>query len=377
MRDLILHAFERNRFRELFAVLIIGLGILPQILLRSGLGRILKPYFFQIAGSFAAPWFATATLSMGRVALLPGLVLVAWLTLSFVFARWMFARSLVEDDSFQLSAASPAARLSPLRNFATWPSRVFRDPLAALLQKELQSLLRMPRFRVLFGMSCLLGIVVFIPFTMDNQDSGANFLRSNLIPVVNLYGLLLLSDTLLLNSFGLDRGAAQMFFLAPVPLDAVLLAKNLSAILFVILQTFIIVAVAAIVRVPITLFAIATGILASAVVTLFLLSVGNFTSFAMARPVDPKQTFKKQASTKMQLWLLVCSLGLFLLVGFALLARYALHSDWALLAVLSFEFLIGLVVYRIGLASAVERGLRDREAIVSMLSKNASPVNLD
>ena len=377
VRDLILHSFERNRFRELFAVLIIGLGVLPQLLFRTGLGQSLKPYFFRLARSLAAPWYTTASLALGRIALLPLLLLLLWLILSFLFARWMFAKSLVEDDSFQLSAARSSDKPSLLRKFSSWPSRIFPDPLAALLQKELQSLIRMPRFRVLFGMACLLGIVVFIPATIGNQDSGSTFIRSNLIPVVNLYGLLLLSDTLLLNAFGLDRAAAQIFFVTPISLQAVVLAKNLTAVVFVLLQSLIIVAVAAVARATITPFSVGSGILASAVVTLFLLTVGNYTSLAMARPIDPKQTFKKQAGARMQFWLLACSFGLFLLVGFAFLARYATHSNLVFMGVLCLELLIGLVVYRIGLASAVRRGIRDRETIITMLSKNASPVNLD
>ncbi len=30
IRELLLHSFERNRFRELFAILLISIGVLPQ-----------------------------------------------------------------------------------------------------------------------------------------------------------------------------------------------------------------------------------------------------------------------------------------------------------------------------------------------------------
>lgn len=78
----------------------------------------------------------------------------------------------------------------------------------------------------------------------------------------------------------------------------------------------------------------------------------------------------------MQLWLLLCSLGMFLLVGFAFLARYALGTNWALLGVLLFEFVIGLIVYRFATESAVQRGLRDRERVIEALSKGPSPIGL-
>ncbi len=376
-RDLILHSFERNRFRELFAILVIGVGVVPQLLVRTGLGRALKPYFFAAAGSHAAPWYEAASLAMARSGVLDLLLLLGWIAISFAFARWMFARSLVADDSFR-SASLDKARPEKLETFSlsAWPARLFSDPLAALIQKELQSLVRMPRFRVLFGMSCLLGIVVFIPASLNGRDATSEFMRNNLIPVVNVYGLLLLSDTLLLNAFGLDRAGAQIYFVSPVSLTTVLRAKNFTAIVFVFLQSVVILLVATLARAPLTVAGVVSGLLASAVVTVYLLATGNLTSVSFPRAIDPRQTFKKQAGAKMQIWLLICSLGLFVLVGFAFLARYALQRDSALLAVLGLELLVGLIAYRFSLESAVERGVRDREAIVQSLSKNSSPVSL-
>ena len=385
IRDLVLHSFERNRFRELFAVVVISVAILPQLILRTGLGAALKPYYFVAAGSHFAPWSEAASLALGRFQWLDAVLLVCWTAAALVFARRMFARSMVADDNFQ-SAGVPLVKqpIERRARISEWPARVFKDPLAALLQKELQSLLRMPRFRVMFGMSCILGLVVFGSSALNSGDSNyrnsadpvAHFMRNNLIPVVNMYGLLLLSDSLLLNAFGLDRGAVQTYFVTPVSLATVLKAKNLTAIVFVVLQSAVILLVATFSHAPITPMSVISGLLASAVVTVFLLAVGNLTSLTMPRPIDPKQTFKKQAGAKMQIWLLGCSLALFILVGFGFLARYALQSDWVLLGVLTFEFVCGLVVYRLGLESAVARGLRNREKIVGLLSKNASPVSL-
>ncbi len=86
-------------------------------------------------------------------------------------------------------------------------------------------------------MSCILGLVVFVPAALNGNDPAAHFMHNNLLPVVNVYGLLLLSDTLLLNAFGLDRGASQAYFVMPLSLDTVLKAKNLTAIAFVALQS--------------------------------------------------------------------------------------------------------------------------------------------
>jgi hypothetical protein len=63
-----------------------------------------------------------------------------------------------------------------------------------------------------------------------------------------------------------------------------------------------------------------------------------------------------------------------LLVGFAYLARWALDSDWALIGVLVLEFVIGYVVYRVALDTAVERGMSGRERMIDILSKTNSPI---
>lgn len=76
----------------------------------------------------------------------------------------------------------------------------------------------------------------------------------------------------------------------------------------------------------------------------------------------------------MQLWFLLCSVGMMVLMGFAFLAQWALESYWALLGVLALEFVIGLIVYRVALDSAADRGGRERERILDALSKGASPV---
>lgn len=376
VRDLILHSFERNRFREIFAILLISIAVIPQLVLRSGLAPQAKRYIFNLSGYLLTPWHELGTLSAGRFSASCIALFCCWLVVSYLFARLTFRKSLQEEDTFRIASPDAAKEVRSKGELTAWPSRIFRDPLAALLQKEFESLLRMPRFRVLFGMACVFSVVVFVPVTLGRSDPGAYWMRQNFLPIVNLYGLLLLSDALLLNAFGLDRAAVQTYFVTPVPLQMVVKAKNLTAVLFVAVQTCIVLIVVVAIRAPVTGYSIAAGLASSAVVTLYLLSIGNFTSFTGPRPVDPRQTFRKQGGARMQLWILLCSIGMFLLIGFAFLARYAFHADWILFAVLGGEFLVGLIVYRFGIESAVEKGVRDREKIVEALSKNASPISL-
>jgi hypothetical protein len=156
-------------------------------------------------------------------------------------------------------------------------------------------------------------------------------------------------------------------------IDTVIKAKNCAALIFIGIQTLAIPLVARLFM-HITLFAAVAGICSSAVATVFLLSAGNLMSTTLPRPMDPSSTFRRQAGAKVQMWLLACSLGMAVLVGFAYLARWAADRDWAFMAVLGVEFVIGLIVYRIALESSVARALQGREAILAALSKNAAPI---
>ncbi|HEX3683567.1 MAG TPA: hypothetical protein VHU83_13600 [Bryobacteraceae bacterium] len=382
IRELFLHAFERNRFRELFAILLIGVGVLPQILLHTALGRALKPYLWAIARGEAAPWYEAATLSLGAFSPERLLLLLFWILAAYRLAQRQFAKSLIEEDTFGPArpvradaAGGHPGRWNPLESLLRLSGRLFNDPTAALVEKELRSLVRMPRFRVLFGLACFFSGLMLVAVIFG--DAGRNaFLRANFLPIMNLYGLLILGQALLLNIFGFDRAAAQLYFVTPIPFKSVLKAKNLAAITFISLQGLAALLVAALLGVAVTLHGIVDAVAATAVVAVFLLSVGNLISTAIPQPYDPRQTVRRQPGIKMQLWFLLCSLGMFLILSFAYLAQWALDSHPALLGVLALEFAIGLIFYRVALDSAVERGLRDRERIIDTLSKGASPLGL-
>ena len=372
VRDFVVHAFERNRFREIITIFFVSIGVVPQILLRTGLGLKLKPYFLSFANGLATPWHAAAALSLGQLSLLNFALLAAWTLLVFWFARRQFARSLVQDDVFRGPINSGAPKNTASLPLLDSISNLFQDPTAALIQKEFRSLLRMPRFRVMLGMACVFSILVFLPVLLG--EGGKNgFLRHNYFSIVNLYALLIMADALLLNIFGVDRAAAQIYFISPVSLATVIKAKNLAAWAFILLQNLLVAALTPFFT-RVTFFAVAAGFLASAVAGIHLMWAGNILSVLMPRPIDPSSTLKKQAGAKIQLWILLCTIGMAVLVGFAYLARWAFDSDWALLGVLLFEFTIGYVVYRVALDTAVERGVDQRERIIDALSKTSSPV---
>ncbi len=378
VRELILHSFQRNRFRELFAVLLLSVGVLPQLLFRTGSGRRrAAAYLLPVARNHFAPWGNVAALSLGRFRARDVLLIAAWTALTYLLARWQFEKSLRHEDTIRSGAPSAPSNRRFRGGTVDLPGRLFRDPFAALLQKEFQSLLRMPRFRVVFGMGCVFSVLIFLPIALNTLTGGRDsFISDNFLVMATLYGLLMMSDTLLLNVFGMDRRATQIYFVAPVSIETVLKAKNMTAVAFIIVQSAVVLVIASVARVSFTALNVVDAVAAAIVVGLFFLCVGNLTSIAMARPIDPTQTFRRQAGGKMQLWFLICSLGMFLLIGFAFLARWAVGNNWALLGVLAVEMLIGIVVYRIALQSAAERAGSDKEQILEALSKGSSPVGL-
>ncbi|MBV9265223.1 MAG: hypothetical protein JO061_03550 [Acidobacteriaceae bacterium] len=376
IRETLLHSFERKRYRELFAVLLVAAGLIPQMFLRTDLGQRTKPFWTAVANGRGMPWREFALLASGRFSVSSTVCVAGWLIGVYFVASLQFAKALREEESPRVSTGESrevrGGRLTAA--MLGFPGRIFRDPTAALVEKEIRTLVRMPRFRVVFGMACVFSLAVFFPLGFGHHAAG--WIRNNFLQVVNLYGLLILGDSLLWNVFGFDRSAAQAYFVTAVELRAVMGAKNLTAALFIGVQSAVVFGLAIAFRFPVHLVDLVTAVLATAVVGLFFAAIGNLSSVTVPRAIDPSQTLRKQAGAQLQLWLLGSSVAMFALVGFAFLARWAIDSEWAPVAVFAVELVIGIIFYRISMDSAIERAMRDRERILGALSKSAAPVSV-
>ena len=96
-----------------------------------------------------------------------------------------------------------------------------------------------------------------------------SFLGSNYLTVVSVYSLLLLSEVCFWNSFGFDRSAAQIYFVAPVPFWVVLVGKNVSAVFFIAFEIAAITLVCALAGMPVTLARMAEAYSVAALVACF------------------------------------------------------------------------------------------------------------
>jgi ABC-2 type transport system permease protein len=372
IREWMMRTFKRKKFRELFVIVFAMIAILPSVLVNTSLGARLTPVFFGIAKIQGTPWHELAVLATGRFSLLAVFVWPAWLTLAYLFARGQFAASIAGEARNASAIYDPGPRSwrhAGLEFLFALPSRLFRDPLAALLEKELRVLARAPRFRVIFAMACVFSLVIFYPVAFGK--AGTSILASNYLPAVNSYGVLILGEVLLWNVFGFDRKATQIYFVAPVRFYVVLRAKNLVAVCTVFLMTVLISVLDGFIRRSTTLASLTSSLGLTAVITLFFLGVGNLTSVMNPRPIDPNQAFRNQNSAKASLWLLICFIFMTVPIGLAFVAKWAVGRDWAFFAVLLVDLLIGAIFYYVATESAVEKGEQERERVLDALSKGS------
>jgi ABC-2 type transport system permease protein len=371
IRDALLRAMARKRFREVIVFALVMLTALPQLILgRTGAGGRLAA-FFSHDNWLGLPWSAAANLAQGQT-VAPALgILLLWTLAAALFGYGQFRRTLAFDQEAAASRGTGSLRRnSVLEKIFRLPSVFFGDPLGALVEKEIRTMVRSPRFRLVFLMGFSFGLVILVPVSLGkNPWFGRDYLSG-----VSIYSLMLLSEACFWNSFGFDRSAAQFYFLAPIPFTRVLVGKNLSSAVFIALEITAIAVVCALLRLPVHAIGVVEAYAVAGVVTIFLLAAGNLLSIHQARGVNPGAQMRTSAAGQLQAMLLVIYPVALIPIGLAYLARYAFDSEWAFFGVLAFDAACGFIVYRIALQSATEAAGRMKEQMIANLSMNASPV---
>ena len=371
VRDLLTRLLARKRVREITAFLLVLTAALPQLLVFAGVHKRVKQLFAGEPGGFW-PWTATARLAQGEFSLASAGVLLAWTLAAYFFGRWQFERGLRFDFADTAGRTAPSARkASRLEWFYRLPNAILPDPLAGLIEKELRFLTRTPRFRLVFLMGFSFGVAVCMPVAFE---ASVQMLSDNYLTFVSVYALLLLSDALFWNCFGFDRSAAQVYFLAPLKMKTVLLGKNLTAGLFVLLEILAIALVCALLRLPITGPRVLEAASVTLVVTMFLLAIGNLSSVYNPRSVKPSRSFRASASGRMQAMLVLTFPLALSPVLLAYLARYAFDSEWAFFGVLLFGAIVGAITYGYSMDSAVRAAETRKEQMITALSRGDGPI---
>jgi ABC-2 type transport system permease protein len=374
VRDLLIRLLGRKRVREIVVFLFVLAAALPQFLILTGSHSWIKK-FFSGEPSELWPWTAAARLAHGDRSWISLAALAAWTLAAYLFGRWQFERNLRFDRGEAAAKGGSSARAaSRLEPWYRLPSTILRDPLGALVEKEFRFLSRAPRFRLVFLMGFSFGLLIWAPMAFGRGVSQRSIVSENYLTFVSVYALLLLSDALFWNAFGFDRGAVQMYFVAPVKLSTVLLGKNLAAVTFVLIEITAIALVCALLRLPLTALKILEAISVTFVVTLFILSIGNLSSFYNPRSVNPVKSFRTGASGRTQAVLMLAFPVALIPVMLAYVARYAFDTEWAFFGVLLFGASLGGLVYWYTMGAAVSAAEERKERIIVALSQGEGPI---
>jgi ABC-2 type transport system permease protein len=372
LKDLLGRLLIRKGFREALVFLLVLIAALPQLLLVAGPPKSSRGVFEALAGR-GSPWGATARLSLGNLDIVAMVALVFWTALAWYFGRNQFERTL----RFDVAEAKAAGKSTRHRN-ATFEvllgfvSRILRDPLAALVEKEIRVLSRSARFRLLFLMGFSFGLLIWLPMAFRRDPN--SFFRTNYLTVVSGYALMLLGEVCFWNNLGMDRGATQAYFTMPVPFATVLRAKNIAAVFFILLELSMVSLFCALLRMPVTIFNVAEAFAVTLVFATYLLSFGNLVSIRYPRPVDPAQSWRSGSVGRAQAYLLLLYPAAAAPVALAFGAEFAFDNRAAFYGVLLIDFIIGLLLYGIALESSARTGEANKEFIVMALSKAEGPV---
>jgi ABC-2 type transport system permease protein len=374
LRDLLTRLMARRYLREAVVIVLVLLAAAPQLLLRSGVGEGPR----ELAGSgfgWFWPWTLTASPSVGHATFGAAGLLLAWTAAAWLFGRWQFERTLRFDSvSAHSRTGKTGARSALLERLIRLPSVLFKDPLAVLIEKELRILTRAPRFRLLFIMGFSFGLMIWLPMAMGQDPDSP--VRGNYLTLVSAYALLLLGEVCFWNTFGMDRTAVANYFVAPVPLATVILARNLASAVFVALEVALVCFVCFLLRLPVSPAAIFETCAVIAVLSVFLFAMGNIISTRHPRPVNPAQSWRNSSGGRIQILLLLA----YPLIGSPILlaygARYAFEEELAFYGVLLIDLIAGLVTYVVSLESAASYAQLHSEEITHALSQSQGPVGV-
>jgi len=378
MRNLIERLLTRKGIREVLALFMMILGFLPRLLMVTGFGSRRVERSFPTAANAIWPWGAATHFMISRSHdRLPQsfATLLCWTVAAYLFGRWQFARSLRYDfEEAQATVASAKARPWSDRLYLL-PSLLLPDPICAIVEKELRSLVRTPRFRLIFVMGFSFGLIVWLPVSLRGHADHSSF-SGNFLAVVSLYALFLLGQVTYGNSFGFDRSAAQLYFAAPVAISRALAGKNIAAAIFIFLEVAAVSAACALLRLGISAAQVAEAFLVTAIGALYLLGIGNLASVNYPHPMSAQRVSASGGGRTQGLLFLLYPVAL-LPVFLAYLARYAFDNQIVFDVVLAFAAALGVAVYWMSLDSAVLTANRRREAMLAELSRGEGPMLTD
>ncbi len=376
-RSLLDRLLNKRKIRELVVLLTMCIWMVPRLLVQLNIKpKWLGPALDLVRGS-GLPWSAAATMFPGAAFLVPAVALCFWTFLAYWFGRSQFER-ILRFDAGAAQARTTRPESSRSRSitdlFFRLPGTLWRDPLGGLVEKELRSLARTPRFRMVFVMGFTFGVIVWLPMAINKGAARPGFMSHYFLVFVCLYALTLIGQVTYWNCFGFDRSAVVFYFAAPQPMRLVLISKNLAAMTYLLVDIVILNVVVGLLHLIDGWQQAVETLIVVVTCSLYLLALGNMASVNYPRAINPERVSHGGGGGKVQGMLILFYPLALLPVVLAYVARYAFNSQIAFDAVLVLAVVIGGIVYWLGLSSAVESADRKREKLIVELSKNDGPI---
>lgn len=379
VRDLLSRLLARKGARELVVLAIVMLAALPQLVVVAVPPESLRGIYQRYAAwmpNLPLPWTTVALLGTGTLSAAAFAGAAAWMAAAGWFGYTQFRRGLRWDEAEIRSKERErrgAGSFGLLEKLYELPGRLLPDPLAALVTKELRTLGRSTRFRLVFFMGFTFGILIWLPLAFRGQW-GTGRSSENLLLWVSLYAALLLGEVLFWNMLGFDRGAVQAYFVMPVAVRTVVVAKNITALLVLLAEVMMVAVALSVLRIRFPVSKIPEALACAVLLAVMLLALGNLASVKSPRGMDPASSWRQSSAGKVQGLMLLFYPLLLAPIGLAYLARYAFERDLAFYLVLLSGYGVAAITYSVALDSAVEIAEKEKERIVAALSATQGPV---
>jgi ABC-2 type transport system permease protein len=377
LRSLVERLLSRRRIREFLVILMLLAVTLPRLMFITRAGPKSLDGLGALIHAPVLPWVAAAGAVMGQSVWQSLLVIAAWTLAAAWFGRTQFDRNL-RYDAMAAQATPldrvPSAKPSWSDRLYRLPSLIFGDPLAVLIEKELRSLARTPRFRMVFVMGFTFGVMVWLPFVLGRQAERSGVIEQNFLAMVCVYALTLLGQVTYWNCFGFDRSAVQIYFAAPPGISLTLQAKNIASMVIIYVEVLVLTGLTWALHIGVGFGKVVETWLVVAVCSLYMLAFGNISSVHYPRALSPERVSQGGASSRFQALVFILYPLALLPVFLAYLARYAFGSQSVFVVVLGFAAVLGGVLYWMAMESAVDTAGKNRERILQDLSRGEGPV---
>ena len=374
-RSLLDRMLTNRRIREVVVFFVVLAAALPQLLTYTRMPANVQALLsHHPAGLW--PWTAAAGIALGHITPASCGALLVWIAAAYLFGRWQFERGLRHDSAASLATVERPGHGEPwIGKLYRLPSAFLPDPIAVMVEKELRSLARSPRFRLVFLMGCSFGLLIWLPMSFRHHWwKGDGGFSTSFLTLFTGYALFLMSENVFWNVFAFDRSAAQIYFLLPVRFSRVLVGKNIASLLFVMLQIALITGICLALRLPVTFESVAEALSVCLILCIYLFGVGNLVSVHFPRPVNPENPWGASGRKQRAFLLLPIFAVVLTPIGLAYLARYAFGSPLAFYGVLGFAAAAGVAVYWITMESAIQAAHAKRERLLGALSSGEGPV---